>query len=89
MGDDELHLDYLNFFLKGKADIVIEEDEEFQKVNFEKFTQLKPVFQREGGIYVQILKIQNFTLGERVTARTERTKQKVLSRFSAAARTFC
>lgn len=52
MGDDELHLDYLNFFLKGKADIVIEEDEEFQKVNFEKFTQLKPVFQREGGIYV-------------------------------------
>lgn len=52
MGDDELHLDYLNFFLKGKADIVIEEDEEFQKVNFKKFTQLKPVFQREGGIYI-------------------------------------
>ena len=36
-------------FLEGKPDIIIEEDEEFKKVNFDKFNQLKPVFQREGG----------------------------------------
>ena len=36
-------------FLEGKADVIIEEDEEFKKVNFDKFNQLKPVFQREGG----------------------------------------
>lgn len=36
-------------FLEGKPDVVVEEDEEFRKVNFDKFSQLKPVFQREGG----------------------------------------
>ena len=36
-------------FFQGKPDVVIEEDEEFKKVNFDKFSQLKPVFQREGG----------------------------------------
>ncbi|XP_028414387.1 acetyl-CoA acetyltransferase, mitochondrial-like [Dendronephthya gigantea] len=34
---------------RGKPDIVVEEDEEFKKVNFDKFNQLKPVFQRDGG----------------------------------------
>ncbi|XP_046848439.1 acetyl-CoA acetyltransferase, mitochondrial-like isoform X2 [Xenia sp. Carnegie-2017] len=34
---------------RGKPDIVIDEDEEFKKVNFDKFTQLKPVFKKEGG----------------------------------------
>jgi hypothetical protein len=47
------------FFVKGKPDIVIEEDEEFKKVSFDKFSQLKPVFQREGGTVVcHISKIQ-------------------------------
>jgi hypothetical protein len=36
-------------FFQGKPDLVIEEDEEFKKVNFDKFSQLKPVFQRDGG----------------------------------------
>ena len=38
-----------SLFLAGKPDIIIDEDEEFKKVNFDKFNQLKPVFQREGG----------------------------------------
>jgi hypothetical protein len=42
-------LKYSLLFLEGKPDIVIEEDEEFKKVNFDKFSQLKAVFQKEGG----------------------------------------
>ncbi|XP_014674203.1 PREDICTED: acetyl-CoA acetyltransferase, mitochondrial-like [Priapulus caudatus] len=34
---------------KGKPDVVVSEDEEFKKVNFEKFRSLKPVFKKEGG----------------------------------------
>lgn len=34
---------------KGKADIVISEDEEYKRVNFDKFGQLSTVFQRENG----------------------------------------
>lgn len=33
----------------GKPDVVISEDEEYKKVSFEKFTSLKPVFQKENG----------------------------------------
>ena len=47
------------FFVKGKPDIVIEEDEEFKKVSFDKFSQLKPVFQREGGSLSNYEKYQN------------------------------
>ncbi|XP_011314566.1 acetyl-CoA acetyltransferase, mitochondrial [Fopius arisanus] len=34
---------------KGKPDLVVSEDEEYRKVNFEKFSALKPAFQRENG----------------------------------------
>ena len=34
---------------KGKPDIVVAEDEEYKRVNFDKFSQLATVFQREGG----------------------------------------
>ncbi|XP_054271861.1 acetyl-CoA acetyltransferase B, mitochondrial isoform X2 [Macrosteles quadrilineatus] len=34
---------------KGKPDIVINEDEEYKRVNFDKFTKLATVFQKEGG----------------------------------------
>jgi len=34
---------------KGKPDIVISEDEEYKRINFEKFKTLPTVFQREGG----------------------------------------
>lgn len=34
---------------KGKPDVVISEDEEYKRVNFDKFGQLATVFQREGG----------------------------------------
>lgn len=34
---------------KGKPDLVVSEDEEYKKVSFEKFTSLKPVFQKENG----------------------------------------
>lgn len=36
--------------LEGKVKTVIEEDEEYQKVDFEKMTHLKPAFQKEGTI---------------------------------------
>ena len=44
-------------FLEGKADVIIEEDEEFKNVNFDKFNQLKPVFQREGGSWSDVTSI--------------------------------
>lgn len=34
---------------KGKADVVVSEDEEYKRVNFDKFGQLGTVFQRENG----------------------------------------
>lgn len=34
---------------KGKADIVVAEDEEYKRVNFDKFGKLSTVFQRENG----------------------------------------
>ena len=34
---------------RGKPLVVISEDEEYKKVNFEKFTKLATVFQKEGG----------------------------------------
>lgn len=34
---------------KGKPDLIISEDEEFKKVNFDKFGKLSTVFQRENG----------------------------------------
>lgn len=34
---------------KGKPEVVISEDEEYKKVNFDKFGSLSTVFQREGG----------------------------------------
>uniref|UniRef100_A0A1B6FXX3 acetyl-CoA C-acetyltransferase n=1 Tax=Cuerna arida TaxID=1464854 RepID=A0A1B6FXX3_9HEMI len=34
---------------KGKPDVIVKEDEEFKRVNFEKFTNLATVFQKEGG----------------------------------------
>ena len=34
---------------RGKPPIVISQDEEFQKINFDKFTKLPTVFQKEGG----------------------------------------
>lgn len=34
---------------KGKPDIVISEDEEYKRVNFDKFGQLNTVFQKENG----------------------------------------
>lgn len=34
---------------KGKADVIINEDEEYKRVNFDKFTSLPTVFQKEGG----------------------------------------
>ncbi|XP_026285390.1 acetyl-CoA acetyltransferase, mitochondrial isoform X2 [Frankliniella occidentalis] len=34
---------------KGKPDLIVSEDEEFKRVNFEKFSKLPTVFQREGG----------------------------------------
>ena len=34
---------------RGKPSLVISEDEEYRKINFEKFTKLPTVFQREGG----------------------------------------
>ncbi len=34
---------------RGKPPTVVSEDEEYKKVNFEKFTKLATVFQKEGG----------------------------------------
>jgi len=34
---------------KGKPPVVVAEDEEYKKINFEKFTKLPTVFQRDGG----------------------------------------
>lgn len=34
---------------KGKPDVIVKEDEEYKRVNFEKFTKLPTVFQKEGG----------------------------------------
>lgn len=34
---------------KGKADIIVNEDEEYKKINFEKFKSLATVFQKENG----------------------------------------
>lgn len=34
---------------KGKPDIIVSEDEEYKRVNFDKFGQLATVFQKEGG----------------------------------------
>ncbi|XP_068755186.1 acetyl-CoA acetyltransferase, mitochondrial-like [Montipora capricornis] len=34
---------------KGKPDVVVSEDEEYKRVSFEKFSSLKPVFQKENG----------------------------------------
>lgn len=34
---------------KGKAPLVIAEDEEYKKINFDKFTKLPTVFQKDGG----------------------------------------
>uniref|UniRef100_A0A1B6D1S8 Thiolase N-terminal domain-containing protein n=2 Tax=Clastoptera arizonana TaxID=38151 RepID=A0A1B6D1S8_9HEMI len=34
---------------KGKPDVIVTEDEEFKRVNFEKFTKLPTVFQKDGG----------------------------------------
>lgn len=34
---------------RGKPPIIVSQDEEFKKVNFDKFTKLPTVFQREGG----------------------------------------
>jgi len=34
---------------KGAPDVVVAEDEEFKKVNYEKLPQLQPVFQKQGG----------------------------------------
>uniref|UniRef100_A0A146KZZ3 acetyl-CoA C-acetyltransferase n=1 Tax=Lygus hesperus TaxID=30085 RepID=A0A146KZZ3_LYGHE len=41
----------LSEFLKkrGKEDLIVEEDEEYKKVNFDKFSKLSTVFQKEGG----------------------------------------
>jgi acetyl-CoA C-acetyltransferase len=35
---------------KGKEDLVVSEDEEYKKVNFEKIRSLKPVFQKDGTV---------------------------------------
>ncbi|KAJ9574272.1 hypothetical protein L9F63_026081, partial [Diploptera punctata] len=32
---------------KGKPDLVVEEDEEYKRVNFDKFRKLSTVFQKE------------------------------------------
>ena len=34
---------------RGKPPLVITEDEEYKKINFDKFTKLPTVFQRDGG----------------------------------------
>ena len=34
---------------RGKPPVVVSEDEEYKKVNFEKFTKLSPAFQKESG----------------------------------------
>uniref|UniRef100_A0A0A9YVD6 acetyl-CoA C-acetyltransferase n=1 Tax=Lygus hesperus TaxID=30085 RepID=A0A0A9YVD6_LYGHE len=34
---------------RGKEDLIVEEDEEYKKVNFDKFSKLSTVFQKEGG----------------------------------------
>lgn len=34
---------------KGKPDIIVTEDEEYKKVNFDKFGKLSTVFQKENG----------------------------------------
>jgi len=34
---------------KGKPPVIVSQDEEYKKVNFEKFTKLATVFQKEGG----------------------------------------
>ena len=34
----------------GKPDLVIDEDEEFKKVNFDKFPSLRPVFKKDGSV---------------------------------------
>jgi len=35
---------------KGKPDLIINEDEEFRKVNFDKFSSLRPVFKKDGSV---------------------------------------
>ena len=34
---------------RGKAPVIVSEDEEYKKINFEKFKKLATVFQKEGG----------------------------------------
>ncbi len=38
-----------NILIFPAGEVIVSEDEEYKKVNFEKFAKLKPAFQREGG----------------------------------------
>ena len=38
------------FSILGKPDLIINEDEEFKKVNFDKFSSLRPVFKKDGSV---------------------------------------
>ena len=40
----------LFYSILGKPDLIISEDEEFKKVNFDKFSSLRPVFKKDGSV---------------------------------------
>ena len=40
----------LLYSILGKPDLIISEDEEFKKVNFDKFSSLRPVFKKDGSV---------------------------------------
>lgn len=42
---------YIFFRKTGKQDIVVTEDEEYKRVNFDKFKTLPTVFQKDGDKY--------------------------------------
>lgn len=40
----------VGFIFTGKPDLVISEDEEYKKVNFDKFPSLRAVFKKDGSV---------------------------------------
>ena len=43
-----LNLFLVSHFVLSKIDVIVNEDEEYKKVNFEKIPTLKSIFQKEG-----------------------------------------
>jgi acetyl-CoA C-acetyltransferase len=60
---------------KGRPSIIIEEDEEFRKVNFDKIPTLKPVFEKEGTITAANASTLNDGAAVLILASKEKVKE--------------